>query len=126
MGYTYSPSASWTSCWCEGPLSNRGMWSGGCLEPVPIKFYKCQVHPTKCKRATADQSVMWMHPCLQDVSSALGAVVFGNIVSHPVDFGCPALPQRLVKFLTELFQRLLVCFAQCQGILWGGDHRSQR
>lgn len=51
------------------------------------------------------------------VSAALGAVVFGHIVGHPVDFGGPALSQSLVKFLTELLQRLVVCFTQSQRVL---------
>lgn len=58
-----------------------------------------------------------LHCVLYGVSAALGAVVFGHIVGHPVDFGGPALSQSLVKFLTELLQRLVVCFTQSQRVL---------
>lgn len=50
-------------------------------------------------------------------SAALRAIVFSHIVGHPVDFGSPALSQGLVKFLTELLQRLVVRFPQSQRVL---------
>ena len=56
-------------------------------------------------------------PDLTGVVAALGAVVFGHIVGHPVDFGCPALSQGLVKLLTELLQCLFVRLTQSQGVL---------
>lgn len=55
--------------------------------------------------------------CAQGGSAALGAIVFSHIVGHPVDFGSPALSQGLVKFLTELLQRLFVRFTQSQRVL---------
>lgn len=55
--------------------------------------------------------------CVWGGSAALGAIVFSHIVGHPVDFGSPALSQGLVKFLTELLQRLVVRFTQSQRVL---------
>lgn len=49
--------------------------------------------------------------------AALGAVVFGHIVGHPVDFGCPALSQRFVELLAKLLQRLIIGFSQSQRVL---------
>lgn len=50
-------------------------------------------------------------------SAALRAIVLRHVVSHPVDFGGPALSQGLVEFLTELLQRLVVRFTQSQRVL---------
>lgn len=56
-------------------------------------------------------------PTHVDVSRVLRAVVFGHVVGHPVDFGCPALSQGFVKLVAKLFQCLLVRFTQSQRIL---------
>ena len=42
-------------------------------------------------------------------------------MSHPVDLGGPALPQRLVELLAELLERILVRLAQRQGVLGEGE-----
>ena len=60
------------------------------------------------------------HPHPAGGAAALGAVVLGHVVSHPVDLGGPALSQRLVKLLAELLESLLVRLAQRQGVLGGG------
>lgn len=44
-------------------------------------------------------------------------------MGHPVDFGCPALSQGLVEFLTELLQRLVVRFTQSERVLRRRDNR---
>lgn len=48
---------------------------------------------------------------------ALGAVVFGHIVCHPVDFGRPTLSESLIELLAELLQGLIISLTKCQRIL---------
>lgn len=57
------------------------------------------------------------NPASRGVSGALGSVVLGHIVGHPVDLGSPALSQGLIKLLSELLQRLFIRFTQSQRIL---------
>lgn len=55
------------------------------------------------------------------VPAALGAVVFGHVVGHPVHLGRPAFSQCLVKLLAKLFQGLIVRLPQSQRVLMGEE-----
>lgn len=113
-------SSMWTVCGAESaqvwdfadrfPSLNLG---GDEHHPVPLAHLSSSHHTlspwaVSLSRLTPGGGGVW---------AALGAVVFGHVVGHPVDFGGPALSQGLVELLAELLQRLVVRFAQRQRVL---------
>lgn len=50
----------------------------------------------------------------------LGPVIFPDRVGHPVHFSSPAFPERLIKFLLELFECFFFTLPQCKRILTKG------